>query len=92
MDCPPDLRGVPLGVGTALPDPGSRPRVRTILQARVEGMGIEEVLTAPRSPWQNPFVERVIGSVRRECLDNVVVLDERHLRRLLGDYFEHYHR
>jgi transposase InsO family protein len=61
-------------------------------RAREECMGIEEVLTAPRSPWQNPFVERVIGSVRRECLDQVLVLDERHLRRLLGDYFEHYHR
>jgi putative transposase len=61
-------------------------------RARVECMGIQEVLTAPRSPWQNPFVERVIGSVRRECLDQVMVLDERHLRRLLGDYFEHYHR
>ena len=61
-------------------------------RTRVEGMGIEEVLTAPRSPWQNPFVERVIGSVRRECLDHVIVLNERHLRSLLGDYFEHYHR
>jgi hypothetical protein len=49
-------------------------------------MGIEEVLTAPRSPWQNPFAERVIGSVRRECLDHVIVLNERHLRRLLGEH------
>ena len=55
-------------------------------------MGLEEVLTAPRSPWQNPFAERVIGSIRRECLDQVVVLNERHLRRLLSDYLEHYHR
>ncbi len=39
-------------------------------------MGIEEVVTAPRSPWQNPFAERVIGSIRRECLDHVVVLNE----------------
>jgi putative transposase len=61
-------------------------------QTRLEGMGIEEVLTAPRSPWQSPFAERVIGSVRRECLDQVIVLDERHLLRLLGDHFEHYHR
>jgi len=61
-------------------------------QTRLEGMGIEEVPTAPRSPWQNPFAEREIGSVRRECLDQVIVLDERHLLRLLGDYFEHYHR
>jgi transposase InsO family protein len=59
---------------------------------RVESMGVEEVLTAPRSPWQNPFAERVIGSIRRECLDHVVVLSERHLRRLLADYLEHYHR
>ncbi len=55
-------------------------------------MGIEEVLTAPRSPWQNPYAERVIGSIRRECLDHVIVLNEPHLRRVLGDYFEHYHR
>jgi transposase InsO family protein len=63
-----------------------------VFKKRVECMGIEEVVTAPRSPWQNPFVERVIGSIRRECLDHVVVFNERHLRRLLGDYFEHYHR
>jgi transposase InsO family protein len=61
-------------------------------KARLECMGIEEILTAPRSPWQNPFAERVIGSVRRECLDQVIVLNERHLRKLLGDYFDHYHR
>jgi transposase InsO family protein len=59
---------------------------------RVKSMGVEEVLTAPRSPWQNPFAERLIGTIRRECLDHVVVLDERHLRRLLGDYLGHYHR
>ncbi len=43
-------------------------------------MGIEEVVTAPRSPWQNPYVERVIGSIRRECLNHVIVVNERHLR------------
>jgi putative transposase len=59
---------------------------------RVECMGIAEVLTAPRSPWQNPFAERVIGSIRRECLDHVVVFDEGHLRRLLTDDLDHYHR
>jgi transposase InsO family protein len=47
---------------------------------RVAGLGVEQVLTAPRSPWQSPYVERVIGSIRRECLDHVIVLDERHLR------------
>jgi putative transposase len=59
---------------------------------RVKGMRISEVLTAPQSPWQNPFVERLIGSVRRECLDHILVLSERHLRRTLARYFVHDHR
>ncbi len=59
---------------------------------RVAGLGITEVPTAPRSPWQNPYVERLIGSVRRECLDHVVVLNERHLHHILGKYFDYYHR
>jgi len=59
---------------------------------RVKGLGISEVLTAPQSPWQNPFAERLIGSVRRDCLDHVVVLGERHLRRILIAYFAYYHR
>ena len=54
---------------------------------RVKGMRIEEVLTAPQSPWQNPFAERLIGSIRRECLDHVLVLSERHLHRILTSYF-----
>jgi putative transposase len=58
---------------------------------RVRNMGSEEVLIAPRSPWQNPYVERLIGSIRRECLDHVIVLHERHLRRLLTGYFQYYH-
>jgi transposase InsO family protein len=59
---------------------------------RVRGMGICEVLTAPSSPWQNPFAERLIGSIRRECLDHVLVLSERHLRGILTRYFTYYHR
>jgi len=50
------------------------------------------MVTAPRSPWQNAYVERVIGSIRRECLDHVVVLNERHLRRVLLSYRDYYHR
>ena len=61
-------------------------------QKRVQSMGIEEVLTGPRSPWQNAFVERVIGSIRRDCLDHVVVLNDRHLTRILTRYFNYYHR
>src|SRR2546425_12262238 len=55
-------------------------------------MGVGEVLTAPRSPWQNPFAERLIGSIRRECLNHVLVFGERHLRRTLTRYFAYYHR
>ena len=60
-------------------------------QRRVTSLGFEQVLTAPRSPWQNPFAERRIGSIRRECLDRVVVLSEGHLRRLLASYCHYYH-
>ena len=59
---------------------------------RVKGMGIDEVLTAPHSPWQNPFAERLIGSIRRECLNHILILGERHLRRVLAHYFAYYHR
>ena len=59
---------------------------------RVQAMGIEEVVTAPRSPWQNAYVERIIGSIRRECLDHVIVFDERHLRRVLSAYFQYHHQ
>jgi transposase InsO family protein len=58
---------------------------------RVAAMEITEVLTAPRSPWQNPYVERVIGSMRRECLDHIVTFNERHLRRVLSSYVDYYH-
>ncbi len=60
-------------------------------KSRVAGLGIRQVLTAPRSPWQSPYVERIVGSIRRECLDHVIVLDERHLRRILRDYLNYYH-
>jgi putative transposase len=59
---------------------------------RIAGLGIEEVMTAPRSPWQNPFAERLVGSVRRDCLDHVIVLGESHLRVILKSYFAYYHR
>jgi putative transposase len=55
-------------------------------------MGIMEVSTAPRSPWQNAYVERVIGSIRRECLDHLVIFNERHPRRVLSSYADYYHR
>jgi len=51
-------------------------------------MGIEEVLSTPRSPWQRAYIERVIGSIRRECLDRVIVFNEGSLRRILVSYFD----
>jgi hypothetical protein len=59
---------------------------------RIKHMGIDEVVIAPRSPWQNPYVERIIGSIRRECLDHCIVLNERRLRRILVGYFHYYNR
>ena len=59
---------------------------------RVEAMGVTQVVTAPRSPWQNAYVERVIGSIRRECLDHIVIFNERHLRRVPTSYRDYYHR
>jgi transposase InsO family protein len=53
-------------------------------------MGIEEVITAAHSPWQNPYAERLIGTIRRECLDHLIVLGEGQLRRILREYFDYY--
>jgi transposase InsO family protein len=57
---------------------------------RVDAMGITEVITAPRSPWQNAYVERVIGSIRRECLDHLVIFNQRHLRSVMSSYVDYY--
>ena len=58
---------------------------------QVADMKIQEVLSAPRSPWQRAYVERVIGSIRRECLDHVIVFNETGLRRMLSVYFSYDH-
>jgi putative transposase len=55
-------------------------------------LGIREVLTAPRSPWQNPYIERLIGTIRRKCLDHVIAPNEAGLRRILKFYLEYYER
>jgi putative transposase len=65
---------------------------RKIFPQRMENIGIEEVLISPRSPWQNPYVERLIGSVRGECLDHVIVINQRHLKRIMARYFDYYHQ
>jgi putative transposase len=61
-------------------------------RGQVRDMGIHEVLSTPRAPWQRAYVERVIGSIRRECLDHMIVFHETSLRRILGSYFDYYHR
>ena len=80
--------------GPRMPISCARPRcnLRGDLVVMTKGLGMEEVITAPRSPWQNPYVERLIGSVRRECLDHVIVWNERSLRRTLKRYFAYYQR
>ena len=63
-----------------------------VFKRRLRAMGIRDKPTAPRSPWQNGHCERLIGSIRRECLDHVVVLGERHLRHVLLSYLGYYNR
>jgi len=63
----------------------------SVFAQRVAGMGIKQKLISPRSPWQNPYAERLIGSIRRECLDRVIVLNEWQLRQILASYFKYYH-
>ena len=72
-----------------------RDRDRTygkVFRDRLQAMQIEDVLIARRSPWQNAYAERVIGSLRRECLDHVIVLSESHLLRILRSYLAYYHQ
>ena len=64
----------------------------TEFRLQVSALGIEEVVTAARSPWQNPYAERVIGSIRRECIDHLIVLGERHLRTIVSEYTDYYNK
>jgi putative transposase len=59
---------------------------------QVKAMGIKQVLSAPRSPWQRAYIERLIGSIRRECLDHLIVFNEHGLKRHFQAYFAYYHR
>ncbi len=83
----------------AFPADGTEPRFLlrdrdsiygVFFRRRVRNIGIEEVITACRSPWQNPYVERVIGSIRRDCVDRVIVFDEEHLLSILRSYMVYY--
>ena len=63
-----------------------------VVTRRLRAMGIRDKPTAPASPWQNGFAERLIGSIRRECVDHIIVLGEAHLRRILKSYAKYYNR
>ena len=63
---------------------------RQVFQQTVNNMGIKEVVTAPKSPWQNPFAERLIGSIRRECLDHIIIFNQKHLHKILTSYRDYY--
>ena len=81
---------LPLRLGAEVSHPRPRRDLWCGLVRRVRAMGIEQVVTAPRSPWQNPSCERVIGTLGRECLDHAIVLGEHHLRRVVRKYIEYY--
>ncbi len=63
-----------------------------VFRNRVRVTCIKKVVTTPRSPWQNAYVERLIGSMRRECLDHIIIFNEHHLRRILSSYFQYHHQ
>jgi transposase InsO family protein len=67
-------------------------KYETLLVGKKNSFGIDEIVTAYRSPWQNGYVERVIGTIKRECLDHVIVLNENHLRSIFTDYFSYYNK
>ena len=87
-----DHRGVSLGLGASLPGARQRPCLRTRLDVSVRAMGIRDRPISPGSPWQNGCAERLIGTLRRECLDQVVIFSEVHLRRILSAYAAYYNR
>ena len=90
MDGAATARSVRAGGGAPVSDPGPRPSLWRTIFAPAKTLDIREAVIAPRSPWQNAYAERVIGSIRRECLDHVVVIGERHLREILSKYVDYY--
>jgi transposase InsO family protein len=90
MDCPATHRSLRLGMPTEIYHPRSRPVYGEIFTRRLRAMGIRDRPTAPQSPWQNGHTERLIGSIRRECLDHIVIFGERHLRHILLSYMQYY--
>src|ERR1700675_898536 len=90
MGCTSNNGSIPLERGSALYDPRPRRIYGSVVTRRLRAMGIRDKPTAPASPWQNCFAERLIGSIRRECLDHIIVFSEAHLRRILKSYARYY--
>ena len=90
MGCTSDHGGISLGWGLALPHRDRDRIYGSVVTRRLRAMGIRDKPTAPASPWQNGFAERLIGSIRRECVDHLVILGEAHLRRILQSYAHYY--
>jgi transposase InsO family protein len=86
MDCQPTVSG--LWLGAMIRDRAAC--YGDIFVRRVRSLGIRDHPTSARSPWQNGYAERLIGSIRRECLDHIVVIGEQHLRHILMCYMEYY--
>src|SRR6266436_2672742 len=90
MDCKSDYGSFRLGTGSHYPIRDCDRAYGNVFIRRLRSIGIRDRPTSPRSPWQNGCAERLIGSIRRECLYHVVVLGERHLRHVLLSYLKYY--
>src|SRR5258708_40148010 len=90
MDCKSDHGSLRLGTSPSLSDPRSGWGLWPSLHPKTSINGIRDRPTSPRSPWQNGYAERLIGSIRRECIDHIVVVGERHLRHVLLSYMNYY--
>jgi hypothetical protein len=91
VDCNATRVGIPLGYGSRYLLRDCDRIYGDAFRIQTAGMQITEVLTAPQSPWQSPYVERLIGSSRRDCLDHVIILSVESLRRILQSYITYYH-
>jgi transposase InsO family protein len=90
MDRKSDHGSLRLGTSSPISDPRSGWGLWRVFIRRLRSMGIRDRPTSPRSPWQNGYAERLIGSIRRECVDHIIVLGERHLRHVLLSYMQYY--
>ncbi len=72
-------------------DNSRQQRWLTFLRNHIKTFGLEDTPAAPRSPWQNPIAERVLGTLRRECLDHMIILNEKHLHSVLDEYINDYY-